>query len=174
MASLSHKEIQKIFANSNSNDVISTVDLLMQKPDNNTFILLFDLYINTENKEIIDKLLSVFILITDNDAVDYIVNIIGKGISDDKLLKLLGVIWQTKLNFAKHINVFVNLMDKNNYFLLVENYTIIEEIILENEVDSEIINSNISILEKFCEDKSKSTDVKNLIKELIKSLNNVL
>ena len=174
MANLSHKEIQRIFANSSTNDVISTIDLLMQKSDNNTIKLFVDLFINTDSIEIIDKLLSVFILISDNEAVDFFVDIIEKRVSDEKLVRLLGVLWQTKLNFSTHLGVFVNLMSSNNYFLLVENYTIIEEIILENAIDSKIIKNQISILEKFCDDKSKSDDIKNLINELIKSLNNVL
>ncbi len=174
MANLSHKEIQRIFANSSTNDVISTIDLLMQKSDSNTIKLFADLFVNTNSAEIIDKLLGVFILISDNEAVDFFVDIIEKRVSDEKLVRLLGVLWQTKLNFSMHLGVFVNLMNSNNYFLLVENYTIIEEIILENAIDSKIIKNQISILEKFCDDKSKSDDIKNLINELIKSLNNVL
>jgi hypothetical protein len=86
-----------------------------------------DLYVSTDNPKI-EKALENFLKdIKDQKAVHAFINAIKNPSFEKKLTQLVGICWQTPLNFGPYIDVFVDIAIEKDYQTTIEAFTVVEE-----------------------------------------------
>ena len=127
---------------------------------------LLKLMSQTRNEFIEKELIRYLANIKKQDVIPLLVAGLKKPGLKNARAGILSVIWQSGLDYSKHLDLFIQLFLKGNYLVALESFTVIEQSIehLSDQEIEEERNNLLNGLDKVSEDK------KPLARELVNLL----
>ena len=99
-----------------------------------------------ESEQIRKEILALLRDVNKTDASVYIIDAIKDPENTSILAGLLGVCWESKLDFTKYLEVFVSAFLSSNYEASLEAFTVIEKIFLDYDMPRNKLLSTINLL----------------------------
>ena len=121
-----HNKIIKGLQSNDSNVVKDSIQQLREEGQIQDIVVLFDMLLNNPDQEIEDVILQLFADIKDKNAVQIFVD----AIKSEKYLAirkdLVGICWQSSLDFTPYVSVFTDLLVDSDFETTFEAFTVIE------------------------------------------------
>jgi hypothetical protein len=101
------------------------------KPSIIPYIL--DLLNISSSDKVKQEVISFISNLKDQNCVPSIVKFIEENGNRDNIHQLISACWQSRLNFSKHMNSFINSFISGNYQIALESFTVIEEMLWQTD-----------------------------------------
>ncbi|MBR5432921.1 MAG: hypothetical protein IK117_00625 [Bacteroidales bacterium] len=120
------KELQNIFLSDNEENIHDAISYIHENCSMKMVPLLFDLLRSNKDKNIQKDIYNCLMDAKDAQAIPLFID----ALKDEQLINekkhLLSTIWQTNLDFSKHIDIFIDILLRDTYENALEAFTIIE------------------------------------------------
>jgi len=166
---LSKKEINEkvaVLEGSNEESQLQTVDSMRKNGDAQLIYPMIDLLGRTNNNQLIGSIIGLLNDLHDPSAVEPLVSAVEKRAGGEQFKWVVSSCWQNRLDFTPGIEVFMDVLHKDDFETAIEAFTVIEET-LENLNQEQL---------KACHKLAKTVFInttetkRELVNELIKSI----
>lgn len=110
----------------NSELVTNTIKELRESGNSGYVPILIELLHASDNPEIKQKIISLLSDLKHSDAIPKIVDAIQNIKYASELRDLVATCWENGLDFSQHLNLFVDLVIKEEFLVAFEAFTVIE------------------------------------------------
>ena len=172
MGKILNNDSQNILKNNNIDTIITMLKSLISKGNSESFDVVVDVYINVNDVYLENLIFELFLQINDKNFAKKMIYLLDYDFEQSRKSKIISFFWQSKINFVDYLDKFIPLMDSNVYEYLIESFTVIEEIIEENEIDKERLNNYITQIKSYITGKEKG--VKLLLTQLVNVISDKL
>lgn len=132
-----NEEQKKIVKELSSNDSVVLIESINKIRESGSVIMfpaLFDLYQRNASDDVQQAILKLVMDVKDKAAVAYIAKALSSRKWDKGVSNLLAAIWQSGLDYAEHLSVFVPFVKSEDLSVAMEALTIIEEFFYQESV----------------------------------------
>lgn len=164
------KEAKIILNNNNIDSIIVAIKSLINKPSQKSYNLIIEVYVNLENIEYEKHVFELLTQVNDVKFIKPLISLLNIDLPDEKKARVVSLFWQSKLNFIDYLDDFVLLMNSKSQLILIESFTVIEELINKNIVSESKLNDIIKQIKSYITGKEKIvklllTDLVNVVSE---------
>ncbi|HKK63420.1 MAG TPA: hypothetical protein VJ951_12720 [Bacteroidales bacterium] len=157
------KRMIGILQSRNTSAIINTIKEIREKGRASILPEVFNLLESAEDNEIIGACIELINDLKIEEATPYIINAIKDQSLTDIRQTLVSSCWQNGLDYSNHIELFTDLLIKDDYLVSIEAFTVIE-----NHLDSISDEAMTRITQKLRQASQRaSTEKKNLINEML-------
>ena len=158
-----NKEIQKLLASNNKDQIAKGLKLITQKGTLKEIPLLLNLLLNTSDKELELELITLFSDIKIKEANKLIIEAFEKR---QKTQALLQICWQSRLDFSSYLMLFIDIFIQASFEEALEAFTLIEVLLTDYNYPEKIKKESILKLKESLSQKDEQNKI--LAMELIK------
>lgn len=162
------KRMISILQSGNTSAILSTIKDIRNNGRTTVLPEIFNLLQETEDNEVLGACTELINDLKKEDAVPYLVSAIKDKTLKDIRHHIVSSCWQNGLNYSDHLDLFIDLVIKDDYLVAIEAFTLIENHLMY--LDEQRIDY---IQEKLSNALNRSTsEKKDLISELLDVIKN--